>query len=183
MQKKNEEKSILWVWGKIFSFLNAIALLNLFNDLFPTIIKWINFFKTMLSFMAQFRDFVLYPITTFFDWSFQIEIPEWLRSYIFVGAIMVRANNHAHKTVCGVPIIPSLFRSPLKTWPWIVILYLWGIATFPYYALELINFYHIKRTTDTPHVTQHFGLYLRDLGLIILFFVFFNYMASLAGAL
>ena len=119
MQEDNK-KSLPWAWSKIFAFLNAIALLNLFTDFFPTIIKWVSFLKAMLSFMAKFRDFVLYPITALFDWSFNIEIPEWLRSYILVGIIMARANNHAHKVVCGMPIIPSLFRSPLKYWPWIM---------------------------------------------------------------
>lgn len=182
MEKDESDKSLTWVWGKILAFFNAIGLINLFADLFPTLIKWVSFFKVTLSFMAELRDFVIYPITALFDWLFDIKIPAWLRSYLFVGAIMFGAYNYAHKIVCGFPVIGHPLYHPLKALPIMVIKFIWGVITFPRHIVTLIKYYTSERVTDTPNVFEYFGIYIRDIGLVILIFVTLNYLFNLAIA-
>lgn len=182
MGKNQSDKSLVWVWQKILAFFGAVGIINLFSDFFPTLIRWVNFLKTVLTFMAELRDFVLYPITALAGWLFNIEIPAWLRSYIFLGGIIFGAYNYAHKVVCGFSAIGHPLYHPIRALPVIAVKFVWGIMTFPLQVVALVKYYNKERVTDTANVYEYFGKYVRDIGLIILLFVTVNYLTHLAMA-
>jgi len=182
MGKDTSEKTVSWLWQKILSFFSAIGVINLFSDFFPTLIKWVTFFKVLLSFIAQLRDFVLYPLTRLFDWLFDIQIPVWIRSYLFLGCIIFGAYNHAYRDVCGYPVVSHPLYHPVRAFPIMVIRFIWGVLTFPWLLIDLVKYYDKNRVTHAPNVYEYFGNYIRDIALLILIFIILNYLIKLAFA-
>lgn len=180
MENSSSDRSLLWLWGKITGILNGVALINLLADLFPTLIKWKNFFAVFFSFVAKLRDFLLYPLTVFFDWLFGISLPVWIRSYLFVGIIMFSTYNYAHKVVCGISLLNFYYLKPFWRWLKKIKVTLFSVLFFPFYFKNLFNYYTADRDSKTAHVDGYFGKYLRDILLIILLFVSVNYLWVLA---
>jgi len=178
MSQNNDFITVLW--RRVIEVLNAIALINLVSDLFPTLVKWQDFFVFVLSFVSDLRDFVFYPFTQLLKWSFDITVPVWIRSYIFLGIIIFSTINYAHRMVCGFSLVYVSFNRSAG-----YLSLLWNLISsvlfFPMYFYQLIKYYfQDKENRVSRNVYAFFGIYLKNIALIILLFIVTNYILFLS---
>lgn len=154
----------------------AIDLINFFDDLFPALIKWIEFFQISFDHLAEIRDFLMLPLIFPLKEILNITIPSHLRSYIFIGFLLQNTYNYSHLVICGFPsncsywtlLIPiGWFKSFGRI--------LYRILFWPSFFIELVIFYLNKEYREKHHVMILWGKVLIAILSIAIFLVITNW--------
>src|SRR5690606_39219294 len=84
----NMKKIILMIWLPISIVIGAIDVINMFENFWPSLIKWVSFFQIAFQLVTELRDFMLYPLAEMIRAIFGYEIPVGFRFYLFFGLIV-----------------------------------------------------------------------------------------------
>jgi len=150
----------------------AIGLINLADDIVPAAIKVSKFLRLGLDIFERIRDFLFYP----FDFSIKaiigVEIPEWPKSYLFVGSMLY------FSMMRGIRKIDK--HIPSKKWyksavSWHAFQeFLYTIIVWPFLMVLIVRNY--KRKHDTLKFYQYWGNNLIWIIIAAIIIVFTNWL-------
>ena len=84
MSKKSTWKYFIqYLWLPFATFMTAVDLIQIGDNLWPTLIKWADFFGFWIGFIRDIRNIVFTP----FDWI-NISVPVWLKDYLLFGSFL-----------------------------------------------------------------------------------------------
>jgi len=90
--------------------MTAVGLINLGSDIFPTFVKWSEFFLFLMDKVRWIRDLVLLPIVYPMKELFNLVLLDWWKSYLFIGFLLFNTYNSSYAIICG----HLSFSSPLR---------------------------------------------------------------------
>lgn len=174
------------LWRIFLHFSTAIGLLNLVDDISPSLINFSFLIEIFLDGFVWIRDIILKPLTYPLLMIFDFNLPDWLRTYIFLGAISWNAYNMAYLKICGFfsysspidffftlifakePFVSKIKRFLLSI---SIELFLW-----PYQFILLIWF-HVKKEhkQKTYNVYTEWGKYLMIAMKLVLLILIINF--------
>jgi hypothetical protein len=158
--------------------MTAIGFINFGDDIFPALIKWVDFIKLALDFVKKIRDFFLYPITFPIDKLFNLELLEWYKSYLFIGFLFLSTFNFSYNKICGSPSSTSFLRLCFGEQRWrIALMILLRIFAWPIFIFELISHYIKGEYKRKKHnVYTLWGKYLFWVIISTLLIIFLNWI-------
>lgn len=160
----------------IYKGLSALGLIKLTDDLIPTLIKWMDFFRYFLDLFRSVRDLFLFPVLYVIS-LFKTTVPEWMKTYVFLGVIFLLSYNRSYRKICGHPSESSLIRfiqsgfqggTARQMLFWI---FLWPIK-----IVGLLQHYTQKEKRELHHVQTRWGKDLLTSLILAFFLVFLNYI-------
>lgn len=80
------EKFIRNVWVPISFFMVSVNLIQIGDNFWPNILRWIDFFEFWIDSMRKFRDWLFTPFNLI-----GIEVPIYLRDYLVFGFFVVNS--------------------------------------------------------------------------------------------
>ena len=84
----NLNKLIAYIWIPVSVVINAVSLINLQRDLFPALVKWVEFIQELINIFSSVKEFIFTPINYPLNAIFNLTLPEWLTTYIFIGFVV-----------------------------------------------------------------------------------------------
>ena len=113
--KENKELDPYKIWQKYWLYLslagNAVSIINLQRDLFPALISWVSFFLKAFGIVELIRDIVLFPLTYISFELFNITLPSWLKTIIFILILSHILVNKAWKNILQIPFMVDFIKS------------------------------------------------------------------------
>ncbi|HCE55607.1 MAG TPA: hypothetical protein DER05_11695 [Lutibacter sp.] len=157
--------------------MTAIGIINFGDDIFPSLIKWINFFDFTLEFVKHIRDFILIPITYPIRQIFNLILLNWYKSYLFIGLLFLNTFNFSHSKICKSPSTSSLIMLCFGKERWkVALMILLRVFLWPIFIYELISHYikgHYKRKHN---VYTLWGKYIFWVTITTIIMIFLNWI-------
>ena len=140
----------------------AIGLINLADDIVPAFVKLTDFLRLVLDRYEMVRDFIFYPLIIAIKYLFDVDIPDWVNSYLFLGLLFYTSFNFTanYKKEAFLQLIK------IKNASWFSIFYV-IIFLWPVYLFMIIE-QSLKKKIERDHDK---ALLNWGINLIIIFFV------------
>ncbi|SEA38950.1 hypothetical protein SAMN04487990_1122 [Bizionia paragorgiae] len=157
--------------------MTAFGLINFGDDIFPAFVKWVDFIKYGLDFVAKIRDIVLIPLTFPIDKLFGLELLDWYKSYLFIGLLFLNTFNFSYKKICGHFSSSSMITLCFGEQKWrVALMILLRIFVWPIFILELIRHYMHGHHKRKHNVYTLWGKYLFWVDITTLLIIFLNWI-------
>ncbi len=157
--------------------MTAIGLINFGDDIFPALVKWGDFIKFGLDFVAKIRDIMLIPLTFPIDKIFGLELLDWYKSYLFIGLLFLSTFNFSYKKICRHSSSSSMISLCFGEQRWrIVLMILVRIFVWPIFIFELIRHYIQGHHKRKHNVYTLWGEYLFWVTITTLLIIFLNWI-------
>lgn len=106
---KTEWDTFLKVWIPFSFFITAISLIQLADNFWPALIKWVSFFQFWIDSIRLFRDILFYP----FEWIHP-ELIGLFKDYVLVGIFISNCYLFGHKLFLKRKLIPYYEKHGLE---------------------------------------------------------------------
>jgi len=148
----------------------AIGLINLADDIVPSIIKFTEFLRLVLDVYEQVRDFIFYPLSYMFSSVFNIEFPDWCKSYILFGILFFGAGLASWRKNWGPIQLKDIDGWNIYT---AILMGFFGWPLLPYFMVESFIMKYFRGNGDK--VWMDWGVNLLRIIIVALLVIFINW--------